>query len=150
MAKWYLILALLVAIVQAVVPLIGAHQKNPLLMAVAKPAVFAQAFFVAFAFGILVYLMLVHDFSVMYVAQNSNLRLPWYYSVSGVWGAHEGSLLLWVLILNLWTVCVAVLGKHLPQVFLSRVLAILGWVSVGFLLFTTLTSNPFARLLPRQ
>ncbi|MEQ1513319.1 MAG: heme lyase CcmF/NrfE family subunit [Lysobacteraceae bacterium] len=143
-----LILALLVAIVQAVVPLIGAHQKNPLLMAVAKPAVYAQAFFVAIAFGILVYLMLVHDFSVLYVAQNSNLRLPWYYSVSGVWGAHEGSLLLWVLILNLWTVCVAVLGKHLPPVFLSRVLAILGWVSVGFLLFTTLTSNPFARLLP--
>ena len=143
-----LILALLVAIVQAVVPLIGAHQKNALLMAIAKPAVFAQAFFVSAAFGILVYLMLVHDFSVTYVAQNSNLRLPWYYCVSGVWGAHEGSLLLWVLILNLWTVCVAVLGKQLPQVFLSRVLAILGWVSVGFLLFTTLTSNPFARLLP--
>ncbi len=143
-----LILALLVAIVQAVVPLIGAHQKNALLMGIAKPAVFAQAFFVAFAFGILVYLMLVHDFSVTYVAQNSNLRLPWYYRVSGVWGAHEGSLLLWVLILNLWTVCVAVLGTHLPEVFLSRVLAILGWVSVGFLSFTTLTSNPFARLLP--
>lgn len=143
-----LILALLVAIVQSAVPLIGAHRNDALLMSIAKPAVFAQAFFVASAFCILAYLMLAHDFSVVYVAQNSNLRLPWYYRISGVWGAHEGSLLLWVLILNVWTVCVAVLGKHLPAPFLARVLAILGLVSVGFLAFTTITSNPFQRILP--
>ena len=143
-----LILGLLVAIVQGVVPLIGAWRNDPLLMAVAKPAAFAQAFFVATAFVILAWLMLDHDFSVVYVAQNSNLRLPWYYRLSGVWGAHEGSLLLWVLILNLWTVAVAVLGKRLPAAFHARVLAILGLIGLGFLAFTAFTSNPFARLLP--
>ena len=143
-----LILALLVAVVQGVVPLIGAHRGDALLMGVAKPAAFAQAFFVALAFSLLAWLMLDHDFSVTYVAQNSNLRLPWYYRLSGVWGAHEGSLMLWVLILNLWTVAVAVLGKQLPTVFRARVLAILGLIGVGFLAFTAFTSNPFARLLP--
>ncbi len=143
-----LILGLLVAIVQGVVPLIGAWRNDALLMAVARPAAFAQAFFVATAFAILAWLMLDHDFSVVYVAQNSNLRLPWYYRLSGVWGAHEGSLLLWVLILNLWTVAVAVLGKRLPAAFHARVLAILGLIGVGFLAFTVFTSNPFARLLP--
>jgi cytochrome c-type biogenesis protein CcmF len=143
-----LILALMVAIVQSVVPLLGAHKNHAALMALARPAVMAQALFVSLAFVLLAYLMLVHDFSVAYVAQNSNLRLPWEYRLSAVWGAHEGSLLLWILILNAWTVAVAATSKKLPPVFMSRVLAVLGMVSVGFLLFTILTSNPFARLLP--
>jgi cytochrome c-type biogenesis protein CcmF len=143
-----LILALIVAIVQSLVPLLGAHKNHTALMALARPAVMAQALFVSLAFVLLAYLMLVHDFSVAYVAQNSNSRLPWEYRLSAVWGAHEGSLLLWILILNAWTVAVAVTSKKLPAVFMSRVLAVLGMVSVGFLLFTIFTSNPFARLLP--
>ena len=146
--QFALILALLVAAIQGIVPLIGAQQNNAGLMAMARPAVIGQACFVLIAFGVLAYLFLVQDFSVTYVAQNSNLRLPWYYRLSAVWGAHEGSLLLWILILNIWTVAVAVFSRQLPAVFVSRVLAVLGLVSLGFLLFTVFTSNPFLRLLP--
>ncbi len=88
------------------------------------------------------------DFSVQYVADNSNLQLPWYYRIAAVWGAHEGSMLLWVLILNVWTVALALFSRQLPEVFLSRVLAVLGIISVGFLCFILFTSNPFGRLLP--
>jgi cytochrome c-type biogenesis protein CcmF len=143
-----LILALLATVVQAVVPMIGAHQNNAALMGLARPAVMAQALFVTLAFVLLAYLMLVQDFSVAYVAQNSNLRLPWEYRISAVWGAHEGSLLLWIWILSAWTVAVSITSKKLPDVFISRVLAVLGIVSIGFLIFTMFTSNPFARLLP--
>jgi cytochrome c-type biogenesis protein CcmF len=143
-----LILALLIAAIQGVVPMIGAYRNNAALMALARHAVMAQALFVTLAFVLLAYLMLVQDFSVAYVAQNSNLRLPWEYRISAVWGAHEGSLLLWILILNVWTVAVAVFSKKIPEVFIARVLAVLGLVSLGFLLFTIFTSNPFARLLP--
>jgi cytochrome c-type biogenesis protein CcmF len=143
-----LILALLATVVQAIAPLIGAHQNNAALMGLARPAVMAQALFVTLAFILLAYLMLVQDFSVAYVAQNSNLRLPWEYRISAVWGAHEGSLLLWIWILSAWTVAVSITSKKLPDVFISRVLAVLGIVSIGFLVFTLFTSNPFARLLP--
>ncbi|TXH73695.1 MAG: heme lyase CcmF/NrfE family subunit [Lysobacteraceae bacterium] len=143
-----LILALLMAIVQAMVPLIGAHRCDPALMAIGLRSVYLQAAAVVTAFTILSYLMLAHDFSVNYVAQNSNLRLPWYYRLSGVWGAHEGSLLLWVLILNLWSVAVAWAGKGLPQVFHARVLSVLGMIGAGFLAFTLFTSNPFERIVP--
>jgi cytochrome c-type biogenesis protein CcmF len=117
-------------------------------MSLARPAAFAQMFFVAASFSVLVYLMVVQDFSVRYVAANSNLRLPWEYRVSGVWGAHEGSLLLWILILNFWTAAVALFSRKLPEAFASRVLAVLGMISLGFLLFILFTSNPFDRLLP--
>ena len=102
-----LILALLLAAAQCVLPLIGAQTGNRALIAVARPIVAGQAVFVALAFAILTYAFLTQDFSVKYVALNSNLLLPWYYRFSAVWGAHEGSLLLWVLILNVWTVAVA-------------------------------------------
>ncbi len=148
LGQFALILALLISAIQGVVPMIGAYQNNTVLMGIARPAVMCQAFFVTAAFVILGYLLLNQDFSVTYVAQNSNLRLPWYYRISAIWGAHEGSLLLWILILNIWTVAVAIFSKKLPAVFISRVLAVLGLVSLGFLLFTALTSNPFARLLP--
>ncbi|TAL83916.1 MAG: heme lyase CcmF/NrfE family subunit [Rhodanobacter sp.] len=143
-----LILALLLALAQGILPLIGAWRGNRALMAVARPAAAGQAVFVAMAFGILVWAFLHFDFSVQYVADNSNLELPWYYRIAAVWGAHEGSLLLWILILNVWTVALAAFSQKLPEVFASRVMAVMGLVAVGFLLFTLLTSDPFGRLLP--
>ena len=143
-----LILALLLALAQSVLPLIGAWRGNNALMAVARPAAAGQAVFVGLAFFILVWAFLHFDFSVQYVADNSNLQLPWYYRIAAVWGAHEGSMLLWVLILNVWTVALALFSKSLPDVFVSRVLAVLGIISVGFLCFILFTSNPFGRLLP--
>ncbi len=117
-------------------------------MAVARPAVAGQAVFVVLAFGILTTSFLTQDFSVAYVAQNSNSMLPWFYRFSAVWGAHEGSLLLWILILALWSLAVAAFSRKLPDDFMARVLGVLGFISTGFLLFTLLTSNPFARVLP--
>jgi cytochrome c-type biogenesis protein CcmF len=143
-----LILALLLALAQSILPLIGAWRGNNALMAVARPAATGQAVFVGVAFFILVWAFLHFDFSVQYVADNSNLQLPWYYRIAAVWGAHEGSMLLWVLILNVWTVALALFSKSLPDVFVSRVLAVLGIISVGFLCFILFTSNPFGRLLP--
>jgi cytochrome c-type biogenesis protein CcmF len=143
-----LILALLLAAAQCVLPLVGAQTGNRALIAVARPAVAGQAVFVALAFAILTYAFVTQDFSVKYVALNSNHLLPWYYRFSAVWGAHEGSLLLWVLILNVWTVAVASFSHRLPNDFIARVLGVLGFISFGFLLFTVLTSNPFERALP--
>jgi len=148
LGQFALILALLLALVQCALPLYGAWRNNAALIALARPAVAGQCVFVVLAFGMLTYAFLVQDFSVAYVAQNSNTSLPWYYRFPAVWGAHEGSLLLWVLILNIWTVAVATLSRRLPDVLIARVLGVLGFVSFGFLLFTILTSNPFLRHLP--
>lgn len=148
LGQFALILALLLALVQGVLPLIGAWRGNTRLIAVARPAAAGQALFVLLAFCILTLAFLQFDFSVAYVAQNSNSQLPWYYRIAAVWGAHEGSLLLWILILNIWTVAVAAFSHKLPDAFMARVLGVLGLVSVGFLLFIILTSNPFGRLLP--
>jgi cytochrome c-type biogenesis protein CcmF len=143
-----LILALLLALAQSILPLIGAWRGNHALMAVARPAATGQAVFVALAMGILVWAFVHFDFSVQYVADNSNLALPWYYRITAVWGAHEGSMLLWVFILNVWTVALAAFSRQLPEAFASRVLGVLGIISVGFLAFILFTSNPFGRLLP--
>ncbi|MBA2078581.1 heme lyase CcmF/NrfE family subunit [Rhodanobacter sp. PCA2] len=143
-----LVLAFLLAVAQGVLPLIGAWRGNRALMAVARPAAAGQAVFVAMAFGILAWAFLRFDFSVQYVADNSNLALPWYYRIAAVWGAHEGSLLLWILILNLWTVALAALSHKLPEVFAARVLGVMGLVAIGFLAFIIFTSDPFGRLLP--
>jgi cytochrome c-type biogenesis protein CcmF len=148
LGQFALVLALLLAFVQCAFPLYGAWRNNAALIALARPVVAGQCVFVVLAFGILTYAFLTQDFSVAYVAQNSNSTLPWYYRFPAVWGAHEGSLLLWVLILNIWTVAVAALSRRLPDVLIARVLAVLGFVSFGFLLFTILTSNPFLRHLP--
>ncbi|OJY97641.1 MAG: c-type cytochrome biogenesis protein CcmF [Lysobacterales bacterium 63-13] len=148
LGQFALILALLLSAVQFVLPIIGAHSGDRALMAVARPAAAGQLVFVALAFGILTWAFMSQDFSVAYVAQNSNLLLPWYYRFSAVWGAHEGSLLLWILIINIWTIAVAVFSHKLPDDFMARVLGVLGFVSLGFLLFAVLTSNPFARHLP--
>jgi cytochrome c-type biogenesis protein CcmF len=143
-----LILALMLALAQSILPLVGAWRGNSALMAVARPAATGQAVFVGLAFVILVSAFLHFDFSVQYVADNSNLQLPWYYRIAAVWGAHEGSMLLWVMILNVWTVALALFSRRLPEVFLSRVISVLGIISVGFLCFILFTSNPFGRLLP--
>ncbi len=148
LGQFALILALLLSAAQCVLPILGAHLRNPALIAVARPVVAGQAVFVVLAFAILTYAFVTQDFSVAYVAQNSNSLLPWYYRFSAVWGAHEGSLLLWVLILNVWTVAVAAFSRRLPDDFIARVLGVLGFISFGFLLFTVLTSNPFLRALP--
>jgi len=145
-----MILALCFAVVQATVPLFGAWRGDRLWMGLAQPAAWGQFAFLLFAFGCLSYSFMVDDFSVTYIAENSNSALPWYYKFSAVWGAHEGSLLLWALILGGWTFAVSVFSRQLPQVMLARVLAVMGMISVGFLLFLILTSNPFSRLLPQM
>jgi len=143
-----LILALLMALVQTVVPLAGAQRGNARWIAVARPAALGQCAFVVIAFALLTHAFLVQDFSVAYVAQNSNLKLPTYYRFSAVWGAHEGSLLLWVLVLNLWTIALALLSRDLPDAFMARALSVMGFIAVGFLSFTLFTSNPFLRHIP--
>ena len=143
-----LILALLLALAQSILPIVGAWKNNSAMMAVARPAAFGQGFFVVMAFVLLVWAFLHFDFSVQYVADNSNLALPWYYRITAVWGAHEGSMLLWIFILNVWTLALALFSRQLPEVFAARVLGVLGIISVGFLAFILFTSDPFGRLLP--
>ena len=143
-----LALALALAVVQGFFPLIGAQRGIASWIALARPVARLQALTIAVAFGLLTYSFLVHDFSVLYVAQNSNTRLPTPYLVSAVWGAHEGSLLLWALILGIWTTTVTFFSRSVPDIVVARVLGILGLISVGFLLFMIITSNPFDRLIP--
>ncbi len=143
-----LILALLLAVVQATLPLLGSLKGRDDWMALARPAALAQTGFVVIAFALLAVAFLVQDFSLAYVAQHSNLRLPPHYRLSAVWGAHEGSLLLWVLVLGTWTSAVALASRRLPLPFMARVLSVLGIISVGFIAFTLFTSNPFLRHLP--
>ncbi|MGH8397816.1 MAG: heme lyase CcmF/NrfE family subunit [Gammaproteobacteria bacterium] len=143
-----LIIALCLALTQSFFGLAGAQRGNLIWMNVTRPAAVAQSLFVALAFGVLAYCFLANDFSVAYVAENSNIALPWFYRFTAVWGAHEGSLLLWVFVLAIWTIGVAHFSRHLPQEFSSRVLGVLGVISIGFLLFMLSTSDPFTRLLP--
>lgn len=143
-----LILALCLAVAQAGFGLIGPWRKQLIWMSVVRPAAVAQAGFVILAFAALAYAFLTNDFSVQYVAENSNTALPWPYRITAVWGAHEGSLLLWVTVLGIWTIAVARFSRHLPIELVSRVLGVLGVISIGFLLFMLFTSDPFTRLLP--
>jgi cytochrome c-type biogenesis protein CcmF len=148
LGQFALILALLLAIIQAALPLIGAARGKQSWIAVAAPAGQAQFIFVAIAFCCLAYLFITNDFSVLNVATNSNSRLPLHYRLAATWGSHEGSLLLWALMLSLWTVAVSLFSRHLPDEMVARVLSVMGVISVGFLLFMLLTSNPFTRLIP--
>ncbi|WP_455206154.1 heme lyase CcmF/NrfE family subunit, partial [Kaarinaea lacus] len=143
-----LILALCVAIVQGVVPIAGAQFGIKSWIAIAKPAAQAQFLFLVLAFGCLTYAFVQNDFSVTYVAMQSNSMLPLIYRISAIWGGHEGSMLLWVFILGLWTLAVAQFSKNLPADMVARVIGVMGLVSVGFFLFILFTSNPFDRLLP--
>src|SRR5215475_11391923 len=146
--QFALIIALLLALTQATLPLIGASRGNQQWMALAAPAGQAQFIFVAIAFCCLGYSFITNDFSVLNVATNSNSQLPLHYRLAATWGSHEGSLLLWTFMLSLWTVAVSLFSRHLPEEMIARVLSVMGIISVGFLLFLLLTSNPFARLLP--
>ncbi len=148
LGQFALCLALCLAIIQSFFPLVGAHTGNQSWMRLARPTAYACCFFIALAFLALVYAFVTQDFSVAYVARNSNSLLPMHYRVSAVWGAHEGSLLLWVLILCLWSIAVARFSRSIPQKYVSRVLAVMGIISVGFISFMLFTSNPFERHIP--
>jgi len=143
-----LILATLVALLLGTLPLIGAHRNKQAWIAVARPAATAMALLITFSFGCLMQSFVVNDFSVVYVAQHSNSLLPVEYRMAAVWGGHEGSLLLWMLMLAWWAFAVRVFSGDLPEAMIARVLGTLGLVAFGFLLFILLTSNPFNRLLP--
>lgn len=147
-----LVLALTLALAQTLFPLFGIWRARDNTinswMLLAKPAAYGQLLFLLLSFACLVYAFVSNDFSVNYVAQNSNTQLPLFYKVGAVWGAHEGSLLLWVTILGLWTALIARFNSRMPPEMLALVLVVLGFISIGFLLFLLMTSNPFARLLP--
>lgn len=142
------ILALVVSILLAVVPAIGVYKRDISLMHFARPAAFAMFSLILFSYFILTSAFLNNDFSVLYVANNSNTMLPWYFRLAAVWGAHEGSLLLWCLILAGWTLAVAMFSKSLVLDFVARVLSTLGFINLGVLCLLLFTSNPFERLIP--
>jgi cytochrome c-type biogenesis protein CcmF len=143
-----LILALLVGATQGIVPMLGAARNQRRMMALARPAARMQFVLVAIAFACLAWSFASNDFSVQNVASNSNSELPLHYRIAATWGSHEGSLLLWALMLTGWSCAVSVFSRNLPDALAARVLSVMGLVSVGFLLFLLFTSNPFARLLP--
>jgi cytochrome c-type biogenesis protein CcmF len=143
-----LILALAVAIVQTVLPLLGARLRDPQLAAVAAPAAQMQFVLVAIAFIALTIAYVTSDFSVLNVWRNSHSAKPLIYKISGVWGNHEGSMVLWVLILALFGASVAVYGVNLPRQLKANVLAVQGSIAAAFLLFIIAASNPFTRLSP--
>ena len=143
-----LIVALCVALVQGTLPLVGVAKRIPGFVALARPAAQGQFVFVAIAFGCLAWSFYSSDFSVLNVATNSNSKLPTAYRIAATWGSHEGSLLLWVLMLSIWMLAVSVFSRSLPQDMLARILAVMGLIAVGFLSFMLFTSNPFERLLP--
>jgi cytochrome c-type biogenesis protein CcmF len=146
--QFALILALMVAITLAVLPQIGAARGIPQFIALARPAAHAQFFFVLIEFGCLGYSFITYDFSVLNVAIISNSQLPLHYRLAASWGSHEGSLLLWTFMLTIWMVAVTLFSRHLPDEIVARVLAVMASISIGFLLFMLLTSNPFTRLVP--
>ena len=143
-----LILAACVALVQGVLPLAGTVNDNQGWQALAKPAATLQFLLIAFSFAVLAHGALTDDFSIKYIAGHSNSLLPAQYKFASVWGGHEGSLLLWMLMLSGWTLAVAIFSRTLPLAMVARVIGILGLVSTGFLMFILITSSPFERLLP--
>jgi cytochrome c-type biogenesis protein CcmF len=143
-----LLLALVLALVQATVPLTGSYTGNRTWMALARPLAWGQLTFIGIAFLCLLLAFVTDDFSVAYVATNSNSLMPGPYKISAVWGAHEGSLLLWVVMLAGWGAAVAALSRNLPLPMVARVISVQGMIAIGFLLFMVLTSNPFDRLFP--
>jgi cytochrome c-type biogenesis protein CcmF len=141
-----LVLALALALVQSVVPLLGARMRDDGLMAVAEPVAFAQFAFVALSFAMLVWCYVSSDFSVRIVFENSHSTMPLLYKFTSVWGNHEGSMLLWVLILSLFGALVAVFAANVPPTLKATVLAVQAWIATSFYLFILVTSNPFGRL----
>lgn len=148
LGNYSLALALVLAVLLAVLPLMGAAKQNSTFMALARPMTWAVFIALTVSFGSLFYLFAVNDFSVQYVVNNSNSTLPIEYRLSAVWGSHEGSLLLWIWLLSLWSVAVTVFSRQMPEESVARVLAVMGLVSIGFLVFILFTSNPFDRTFP--
>ncbi|HEC91168.1 MAG TPA: heme lyase NrfEFG subunit NrfE, partial [Alphaproteobacteria bacterium] len=143
-----LVLALMVAVVQAVIPMAGAARNNARWMAFAGPASYVQVALVAISFAALTYAFVTSDFSVKLVVENSNSAKPLLFKITGVWANHEGSMLLWVLILALYGAAVAAFGANLPPGLKARAIAVQAMVAVGFYLYILLTSNPFLRVMP--
>jgi cytochrome c-type biogenesis protein CcmF len=143
-----LIVAMAFAICLSTIPLLGVATGQEKLLTYAKPLAFGLFAFTGISTFILGYSFVVDDFSVLFIASHSNTRLPYYFKISALWGGHEGSLLLWVFCLSAWTAAVAKFSNNIDQAFIARVLAIMGMVSVGFIAFTVLTSNPFERIWP--
>ncbi|WP_205950594.1 heme lyase CcmF/NrfE family subunit [Pantoea stewartii] len=148
LGSFLLCLGVALALLLSVYPLWGAWRQDARLTGMARPLAVGLFGCVAGAFGLLVWAFIVNDFTVSYVVNNSNSLLPVYYRIAATWGAHEGSLLLWVLLLSGWTLAVAIFSRGMPQDALARVLAVMGMITLGFLLFIILTSNPFSRTLP--
>jgi cytochrome c-type biogenesis protein CcmF len=148
LGHYALILALLLAAAQAFFGLAGPALQRERWLSVVPSAACGQFVFVALAVGVLVNAFVNNDFSVRYVAENSNSALPLFYRVTALWGAHEGSMLLWILVLTVWTMALVARSRHLPPAFAARALGVLGLISFCFLLFTLATSNPFTRLIP--
>ncbi|WP_028715424.1 heme lyase CcmF/NrfE family subunit [Pantoea ananatis] len=148
LGSFLLCLGLALALLLSVYPLWGAWRQDARLMGMARPLAVGLFACVAGAFMLLVWAFIVNDFTVSYVVNNSNSLLPVYYRIAATWGAHEGSLLLWVLLLSGWTLAVAIFSRGMPQDALARVLSVMGMINLGFLLFIILTSNPFSRTLP--
>lgn len=146
--QFSLILAFCFAIVQGILPLFGVWKNHKPLMNLAVPAARAQFFFIAVAFVCLDYAFYSNDFSVLYVASNSNSHMPLTFRLAALWGGHEGSMLLWVSILAVWTIAVTLFVKDLPETFRIRLISVMGLVSIGFFAFIIFTSNPFERLIP--
>ncbi len=148
LGHYALVLALFMALLQAILPLVGAARGQLALMALADNTALAQLGFVGLAFAILMHAYVTSDFSVLNVVENSHTTKPLLYKVTGVWGNHEGSMVLWVLILSLYGAAVALFGGNLPPRLRARVLAVQGMIGAAFLLFILLTSNPFVRVVP--
>jgi len=148
LGQFALVLSAVIALFLGAVPLAGTLRHNVVWQSLARPAALLQFVLVSFAFACLASSFLSNDFSVKYVAEHSNTLLPKPYQFAAVWGGHEGSLLLWVLMLSGWTAAVAIFSASLPLAMVARVLGVLGLVSVGFLMFILTTSNPFDRLFP--
>ena len=148
LGHYCLILAMLVAVVQIILPTVGLRRQRKSYLHVARRAAYTQCALVLISFAALATRFMTNDFSVAYVAENSNSHLPRIYQFCAVWGAHEGSLLLWVTLLCIWMALVAKFSKHLPLDFVARVLVVIACIALGFYLLLLLTSNPFARLLP--
>jgi len=145
LALW---IALGISAVLGTLPMLGAARNRRDWMALARPSARWIFALVALAFVCLAISFIDNDFSVLYVASNSNRSLPLHYRFTAVWGGHEGSILLWLLMLTFWTFAVATFSRHLPEKVVARILSVMGWLAFGFLLFLLMTSNPFDRLLP--
>ncbi|MGQ8888120.1 heme lyase CcmF/NrfE family subunit [Serratia sp. TSA_105.2] len=148
LGSFLLCLALAIALLLSIYPQWGAARQDRRMMAVARPLTYGMFAAIALAFLCLVHAFVVNDFTVAYVATNSNTQLPVYYRIAATWGAHEGSLLLWVLLLSCWSLAVALCSRAMPQDAVARVLSVMGMITAGFLLFIIMTSNPFTRTLP--